>query len=143
MRIRYTRWRYRLRYFFFFQVNLSSLKKLVIWVDTELIKISSKWLKELFFGFQGNLSNEEVRGGFGVFVNGCYISIISRSRFSRLLIWCCLSYTGDNRMYFFKGDKYGVWDDSGDIFGSIGGKSKSVSFVCLCVLIWHFKSTKK
>lgn len=54
-----------------------------------------------------------------------------------------LSYTRDNRMYFFKGDKYGVWDDSGDIFGSIGGKSKSVSFVCLCVLIWHFKSTKK
>lgn len=46
-----------------------------------------------------------------------------------------LSYTGDNRIYLFKGDRYGIWDGSGDIFGSVGSNPKLVSFVCLSVVI--------
>ena len=46
-----------------------------------------------------------------------------------------LSYTGDNRIYLFKGDRYGIWDGSGDIFGSVGNNSELVSFVCLSVVI--------
>ena len=37
-----------------------------------------------------------------------------------------LSYTGDNRMYVFKGDKYGVWNDTTDTLESVGSKTKII-----------------
>ena len=48
-----------------------------------------------------------------------------------------LSYTGDNRIYLFKGDKYGVWNDATDTLESVGSKAKIILFLSfLCHMVF-------
>lgn len=37
-----------------------------------------------------------------------------------------ITYSGDNRMYLFKGDKYAVWNDTTDTLQSVGSKTKII-----------------
>lgn len=41
-----------------------------------------------------------------------------------------ITYSGDNRMYLFKGDNYAVWNDTTDTLQSVGSKTKIIFFVC-------------
>lgn len=44
-----------------------------------------------------------------------------------------IMYTGDNRMYMFKGDRYAVWNDTTDTLQSVGSKTKIIFFAFLLI----------